>query len=70
VATGRLAEELSIPFLGEVPIDIQARASGDAGVPIVVDAPDSPAAKALLEVAGRLAAQLSIQARRTLRVVQ
>jgi ATP-binding protein involved in chromosome partitioning len=67
---GDLAAELKIPFLGEVPIDTQARASGDAGIPIVVDAPDSPAAKALSEVAGSLAAQLSIQARRTLRVVQ
>jgi len=43
---GRLAEELKIPFLGEVPIDTQARTSGDAGIPIVIDAPESPAAKA------------------------
>ena len=64
-----LAQDLAIPFLGEIPIDTGLRAGGDQGVPVVVSAPESPAAQALVEVAGRLAAQISIQAERALRIV-
>ena len=66
----RMAEELGIPFLGEVPIDTRVRSGGDEGQPIVVAAPDSPAAGAFREVAGRVAAQISISAMRVLRVIQ
>jgi len=66
----RMAEELSIPFLGEVPIDTRVRSGGDDGRPIVAEAPDAPAAQAFTEVAGKVAAQLSIQAMRVLRVIQ
>jgi ATP-binding protein involved in chromosome partitioning len=65
-----MADEFKIPFLGEVPIDTRVRTGGDSGQPVVVAAPDSPAAQAFREVAGRVAAQLSIQAMRVLRVVQ
>jgi ATP-binding protein involved in chromosome partitioning len=65
-----MAETLGIPFLGEVPMDTEVRVSGDKGTPVVAAAPDSPPAKAMFEVAGKLAAQLSIQARRSLRVVE
>ena len=43
---------------------------GDEGQPIVALAPDSPAAQAFVEVAGKVAAQISIQAMRVLRVIQ
>jgi ATP-binding protein involved in chromosome partitioning len=66
----RMAEELSIPFLGEVPIDTRVRSGGDDGRPIVAEAPDAPAAVAFTQVAGKVAAQLSIQAMRVLRVIQ
>ncbi len=66
----RMAEELGIPFLGEVPIDTRVRSGGDEGQPIVVAAPDSPAAVAFRSVAGRVAAQISISAMRVLRVIQ
>ncbi len=66
----RMAEELGIPFLGEVPIDTRVRSGGDEGEPIVAAAPDAPAAQALLDLAGRVAAQISIQNTRTLRVIQ
>ncbi len=66
----RMAEEMGIPFLGGVPIDTRVRSGGDEGVPIVVAAPDSPASVAFLEVAGKVAAQISVQAMRTLRVIQ
>jgi ATP-binding protein involved in chromosome partitioning len=66
----RMAEDMSIPFLGEVPIDTRVREGGDTGQPIVAAAPDSPAARAFESVAGKVAAQLSIQAMKVLRVIQ
>jgi ATP-binding protein involved in chromosome partitioning len=66
----RMADELQIPFLGEVPIDTRVRAGGDEGRPIVAEAPDAPAAKAFLDLASRVAAQVSIQNARALRVIQ
>jgi ATP-binding protein involved in chromosome partitioning len=66
----RMADEMQIPFLGEVPIDTRVRAGGDEGRPIVAEAPDAPAAKAFLDLASRVAAQVSIQNARVLRVIQ
>jgi ATP-binding protein involved in chromosome partitioning len=66
----KMAEDLGIPMLGEVPIDTRVRSGGDEGRPIVVAAPDSPAAQAFIDVAGRVAAQVSIQNMRVLRVIQ
>jgi ATP-binding protein involved in chromosome partitioning len=66
----KMAEDLQIPFLGEVPIDTRVRSGGDEGRPIVVAAPDAPAAKAFSEVAGKVAAQISVQNQRVLRVIQ
>jgi len=56
----RLASELSVPFLGRVPIYQPIREGGDTGVPIVVSEPESPAARAFLAVAEQTAAQVSI----------
>jgi ATP-binding protein involved in chromosome partitioning len=47
----RMAEEMQIPFLGEVPIDTRVRSGGDEGLPIVLSAPDAPAAQAFSAVA-------------------
>jgi ATP-binding protein involved in chromosome partitioning len=66
----KMASELMIPFLGAVPIDTRVRSGGDEGQPIVVAAPDAPAARAFVEVAGKVAAQVSIQNMKTLRVIQ
>jgi ATP-binding protein involved in chromosome partitioning len=54
----RLAEQTGVEFLGEVPLEMPVREGGDAGVPIVVSQPDSPAARALREIARTLAARL------------
>jgi ATP-binding protein involved in chromosome partitioning len=56
----RMAESMNVPFLGRVPIYEPIRVGGDTGVPIVIGEPDSPAARALIEVASRTAAQVSI----------
>ena len=55
-----LASELSVPFLGRVPLYEPIRLGGDTGVPIVIGDPDSAAARALRSAAQQLAAQLSI----------
>lgn len=55
-----LAGDLSIPFLGRLPIYEPIRVGGDRGVPIVVGEPDSPAARAFRAAAEQAAAQVSI----------
>jgi ATP-binding protein involved in chromosome partitioning len=55
-----LATELSVPFLGRIPLYEPVRTGGDSGVPIVVGEPDAPASKALMAVAERVAQQVSI----------
>jgi ATP-binding protein involved in chromosome partitioning len=49
----------TVPLLGQVPIDQRVREGGDCGAPVVLAAPDSPAARALLGVADSLAARQS-----------
>ncbi|WP_067652773.1 Mrp/NBP35 family ATP-binding protein [Nocardia harenae] len=45
----------TVPLLGQVPIEQALRESGDEGTPLVLRDPDNPAAKALQEVADKLA---------------
>ncbi|GAD84303.1 Mrp/NBP35 family ATP-binding protein [Nocardia asteroides NBRC 15531] len=45
----------TVPLLGQIPIEQALREGGDAGTPIVIGDPDNPAAKALREVADKLA---------------
>jgi ATP-binding protein involved in chromosome partitioning len=66
----QMAKDLSIPLLGQIPIDTRVRAGGDEGRPIVSAAPDAPAAKAFLDIAGRVAAEISKQNARVLKVIQ
>ena len=56
----RVAEELKLPLLGEIPLDSRVAEGGDAGKPIIVSHPDSPVAKAYRELAGKVAAALSV----------
>jgi ATP-binding protein involved in chromosome partitioning len=44
-----------VPLLGQIPLEPAVREAGDAGTPIVVADPESPAAQALRSVADRLA---------------
>ncbi|MFJ2834703.1 Mrp/NBP35 family ATP-binding protein [Nocardia sp. NPDC087230] len=45
----------TVPLLGQIPIEQALREGGDAGTPIVLGDPGNPAAKALREVADKLA---------------
>jgi ATP-binding protein involved in chromosome partitioning len=64
----RVAEELGVDFLGEVPIDPRVVESGDKGRPILLEAPDSPVARAFQEIAGSVARKLSVLAESTPRI--
>lgn len=57
----KAAEMFGIPFLGEIPLDLKVRESGDSGVPVVLGAKDSLEAKAFLEVARNVAGRVSTQ---------
>ncbi len=50
----RLAEELGVPLLAEVPLDQRVQEMGEAGTPVVLKAPESEAGRVL----SRLAAQV------------
>jgi ATP-binding protein involved in chromosome partitioning len=66
-ATGEaLAQEIGVPFLGSVPLDPQVSEAAERGLPSVVAYPESAQAVAFSEIAGRLAAQLSIRAEASL----
>ena len=61
--------ELGIPFLGALPLDDDVREGADAGRPAAA-VPGSPQSQAFRELAGRLAAQMSVQSFRRLPVIQ
>ena len=55
------ALRLGLDFLGDIPLDAALRESGDAGRPLMVGAPESPAARRFAEVADRLARALTLE---------
>jgi ATP-binding protein involved in chromosome partitioning len=60
----RAAERFQIPYLGEIPITPALREGGDKGVPILIQDPGSEVSKRFLEIAAKLAGQLSIASER------
>jgi len=44
-----------VPLLGQIPLDLEVRAAGDSGTPVVLSAPESAAARALSAIARELA---------------
>jgi len=57
-----LSRRFNTALLGQIPISVSVRESGDIGIPIVVGAPDSQQARVFVEVAEKVAAQVSIAA--------
>lgn len=58
----KTSQELNLPLLGCIPLEISLRQGGDRGVPIVVEYPDSASAKALTAIAQQIAARVSVAA--------
>ena len=56
----RIAAQFGVPLLGQIPIELEVREGGDRGQPIVVAAPESQSARALTEIAGRIAQRVSV----------
>jgi ATP-binding protein involved in chromosome partitioning len=46
-----LADELDVPLVGKIPLSEELREHADAGTPLVLENPDSPAAQAIREAA-------------------
>jgi ATP-binding protein involved in chromosome partitioning len=65
----REAERLSVPFLGEVPLDIAIREKSDSGSPVVATAPDGPHAKYYRDIAMRVRDGLAASSRPAPKIV-
>ena len=50
----KIAEELSVPFLGSIPIDEKVAEDSDKGVPFIIEHADSPASKSFMEIVRRI----------------
>ncbi len=57
-----LAKITETAYLGGIPIDQNVRIGGDTGKPIVASHPDSPVAKALIDIAQQIASKISVAA--------
>jgi ATP-binding protein involved in chromosome partitioning len=49
-----LSQSLDVPLLGQVPMESAVREGGDAGVPVLIKAPDSEAAQTFLQIAQKI----------------
>jgi ATP-binding protein involved in chromosome partitioning len=56
----QMALELGVPFIGRIPIYQPIREGSDNGVPLMISEPESPASRAFLAAAERMAAQVSL----------
>jgi ATP-binding protein involved in chromosome partitioning len=65
----REAETLGIPFLGELPLDIEIRETSDSGRPIVVSNPESAHAKVYRAIAEQVWAALGPNERTAPRIL-
>ncbi len=59
----RMSEESDVDFLGSLPLDVSIRANADEGKPSVVAEPEGRITEIYKEIARRVAAKLSLQAK-------
>lgn len=57
----RIAEEMNVPFLGEIPIDPRMATTCDEGIPFIVKYPDAEAAKAIMKIAEEILNTLGVK---------
>lgn len=57
----RLANQIEVPLIGEVPIEQTVRESGDKGMPIVLAAPESASAQAFQAMAQAAVRQITLR---------
>jgi len=46
----KISEELSVPFLGKIPIEQKICEDSDRGTPFIIEHPDTPAAKSFIRI--------------------
>ncbi len=56
----KISQELNVPLLGNIPIEGAIADSGDSGVPVVISKESRGVADAYMELAGKVAASLSM----------
>jgi MinD superfamily P-loop ATPase len=56
----KICSQLEVPFLGEIPLHASICADADVGKPTMVASPDSPSAKAFMDVAEKVRAAIGI----------
>jgi len=56
-----LADEIGVPLLGKIPLTMPLRVQADAGLPLVFEDPDDPAAQALRQTARGIIAMSPIE---------
>ncbi|GEM48162.1 Mrp/NBP35 family ATP-binding protein [Deinococcus cellulosilyticus] len=62
----RKAEQMSLHFLGEVPLDMPLREASDQGTPVVISHPESSSAQSLVKISQNLAGRISVQSLQSL----
>jgi MinD-like ATPase involved in chromosome partitioning or flagellar assembly len=50
----KMAEDMSVPFLGSIPIDPEICRDSDNGMPFIIEHADSPATKAFTEIVKKI----------------
>jgi len=55
-----IEEQFGVPLLGQIPLEVKVREGGDGGQPVVMAAPETESAKAITDLAGRLAQRVSV----------
>ena len=50
----KVAKEYSVPLLGKIPVDPRVCEASDLGDPFIMEYPDSPAAKAFMEIVEKI----------------
>ncbi len=63
------AERLAVPFLGEVPLDMEIREKSDSGQPVVAVAPDGALAKIYRDIAARVRDEIASASRAAPKIV-
>ncbi len=66
----RLSQKHGFPVLGQIPLNPEVRAGGDAGDPITIAQPKALIAQRFAEIAGRVAQRVAIQAHKALPILQ
>jgi ATP-binding protein involved in chromosome partitioning len=67
----RMAQQFTVPFLGNIELDPDVRKAGDGGKPVVLEGENSPHAKSIFAFARNVAARVSeIKSREPANVIQ